>query len=137
MRRTISIAGFSFLINCIILIWAIVANSTGEISNGIISQFAIILIFQVLNTICFFLIIEFALSYSNNKIFSRSWNRHIKDEINEHFVRQIIAKMIQEEIKPESLNDLERLKVKATLDKIARDRKLDDFDASKNRELMD
>ncbi len=137
MLSRLNIAIFSWLINFIILIWAIVANSSGEISNGIISQFAIILIFQDLNTICFFLILEFAQSYYNNKIISRGWDRRIKDEINEHFVRQIIAKMIQEEIKPESLNDLERLKVKATLDKIARDRKLDDFDTSKNRALMD
>ena len=136
MRIGLGIASVSFLINCIILIWAIVANSSGEISNGTISQFAIILIFQVLNTICFFVIFESAVSYSNNKVLSRGWDRRIKDEINEHFVRQIIAKMIQEEIKPESLNDLELLKVKATLNKIYRDRKLDDFDTSKNRELM-
>ena len=136
MLSRLNIAIFSWLINFIILIWAIVANSSGEISNGIISQFAIILIFQVLNTICFFLILEFGLSYYNNKIISRGWDRRIKDEINEDFVRHIIAKMIQEEIKPESLNDLERLKLKATINKIKRDSKLDDFDASKNRELM-
>jgi hypothetical protein len=83
------------------------------------------------------MIIESVLQYTNNYSFSRRWNRDRIDEINEHFVRQIIAKMIQEEIKPESLNDLKSLEVKALIHKVNRNRKLDDLDASKNRELMD
>lgn len=137
MRTRLSIAAACFLINCIILIWAILYGASGKIMYIKISQFAILLTFQVLNSIFFLMIIESVLQYTNNYSFSRRWNRDRIDEINEHFVRQIIAKMIQEEIKPESLNDLKSLEVKALIHKVKRNRKLDDLDASKNRELMD
>ena len=118
-----------FIGNCTLLIYGIsLLIGQKKIYEEILLAF--MLFFQIINTIFF---IYFSSRYVR-KLNSKRWIKENEVEINDHYLREIIAEMLTDEVKLESLNDYKLLKVKSLMHRAQRKTKLAKLNADKDRE---
>ncbi len=118
-----------FIGNCTLLIYGVsllIGHKT--LYEG--TSLAFILFFQIINTIFF---IYFANRYVR-KLNSKPWIKEQEEAINNHHLREIIAKMLIDEVKPESLKDYKELKKESYLQYALKKTKLDKLNTDKETE---